>query len=485
MKNIFNDKKIIIPLVIAALLVSLSGYAIFNSISKGGTKTESQANAFVVSFESMGGTFINSQTVSLQDKVKKPEDPTKAGFAFEGWELDGELYDFSVPIVKDIVLTAVWNDDGITSKVMVTFNANGGSETKTIEITENTILTPPLNPTKSGQVFKGWYCDGKLFDFSLPIFENTTLEAQWEKVSTANNSSGNNNANNNVNNQNPSNTNPVTNNSNSDVNMLTVTFFDSGILSTQTVERGKTVSKPANPKPKNPDFPVFHYWIDSDTGEEFNFSTPITSNKTLGAVWGSQPQPQQPNEPQKPNEPQQPIEKTFTATFKKNGATKIGASSLSCKTTGNSCTITAPTISLAVINFDTGKTVTLSYNPNYSGADGNVFGWSTNANETVLQFNPNNPNEGSSRYSPNQAIELTGDETFYAITRKVFTARWYFAGVTITNHCYAWNAATSCNIKVPSGESFWDPKTESWLESTGANNVVSMTEHRHLYRTRS
>lgn len=481
MKNILKTKKIIIPLIIIAIiLVGLGGYGIYHTLTnQNRNENKSQNNEFLVLFESNGGTFIDSQTISLNGKVEKPEDPVKIGFIFEGWEVDGITYDFNTKITKDIVLTAVWKDDGITPKVMITFNTSEGSKIDSIEITKNTILNPPLNPTRSGYVFKGWFLNNKLFDFSLPIFEDITLEAQWEKNSTTNNSNNknnttNNNSNNGTNNQNPSNNNPTTDNSDNNANRFTVTFFDSGVLSIQIVDKGKTVTKPANPQSKNSSFPVFLHWMDSDTGKEFNFSTPITSNKTLGAVWGSQ----------QPSEPQQPTEKTFTATFNANGATSIGATSLSCKTTGNSCTITAPSISLTIINFDTGSPNTLSYSTNQNGAFGYIFGWSTSSNETVSEFNPNNPNEGSLRISPSQSIELTGNKTYYAITRKTFIAKWHFVGSPITNHCYAWNAATSCLRNVPSGTSFWDAEKEIWLNSTGPNNVVSMSGHRNFYRTR-
>lgn len=70
--------------------------------------------------------------------------------------------------------------------------------------------------------------------------------------------------------------------------------------------------------------------------------------------------------------------KTFTATFHKNGATKIGKEKISCTTTSNSCSIKAPTIIregyningwstsiIFVAKYKVGDTITLTKNTNF------------------------------------------------------------------------------------------------------------------------
>jgi Uncharacterized protein with SCP/PR1 domains len=80
---------------------------------------------------------------------------------------------------------------------------------------------------------------------------------------------------------------------------------------------------------------------------------------------------------------QKPILKTFKAIFNSNGATSIGANTLSCETSGTTCPIIAPTI----------------IRPGY-----NIVGWSTSTNGTNII------NVGST-------IALTSDITYYAITK--------------------------------------------------------------------
>lgn len=65
---------------------------------------------FVVTFDSDGGTPVESQTIEKGEKVSVPTNPEKEGFVFDGWyiDLDGEKFDFDTKIDKDIKLTAKW-----------------------------------------------------------------------------------------------------------------------------------------------------------------------------------------------------------------------------------------------------------------------------------------------------------------------------------------------------------------------------------------
>ena len=69
-----------------------------------------EEKTFVVTFDSDGGSEVESQEVEDGETAEKPEDPTKEGFTFKGWQLDGEDFDFSTPITGDITLKAVWEE---------------------------------------------------------------------------------------------------------------------------------------------------------------------------------------------------------------------------------------------------------------------------------------------------------------------------------------------------------------------------------------
>lgn len=55
-----------------------------------------------------GGSAVESQTVNINACATKPEDPTREGYTFKGWLLNGEAYDFGTPVTGTITLTASW-----------------------------------------------------------------------------------------------------------------------------------------------------------------------------------------------------------------------------------------------------------------------------------------------------------------------------------------------------------------------------------------
>jgi len=63
---------------------------------------------YTVTFNSKGGSKIDSAQVEKGKKVTKPTKPTRKGYTFVEWELNGKKYDFSNAVSKDITLTAKW-----------------------------------------------------------------------------------------------------------------------------------------------------------------------------------------------------------------------------------------------------------------------------------------------------------------------------------------------------------------------------------------
>lgn len=82
---------------------------------------------YTVKFDTNGAEAIKSQSIKKNRTVTKPADPTKEGYAFEGWYQDKELtkaYDFATEVKKSFTLYAKWaelkNDE--------TENPNAGDE---------------------------------------------------------------------------------------------------------------------------------------------------------------------------------------------------------------------------------------------------------------------------------------------------------------------------------------------------------------------
>lgn len=69
------------------------------------------AASYTVSFDSNGGSAVDSQTVDYNAKAVKPADPTMDVYTFIGWYSDEALtsaYDFNTPVTGNITLYAKW-----------------------------------------------------------------------------------------------------------------------------------------------------------------------------------------------------------------------------------------------------------------------------------------------------------------------------------------------------------------------------------------
>ena len=87
-------------------------YAHVNSIDRDYTFyalwEENLVKMYTISFDTLGGSHIDSIRVKDGSKVNKPEDPTKIDYYFGGWftskDYVGEGYNFDTPVTKDITL---------------------------------------------------------------------------------------------------------------------------------------------------------------------------------------------------------------------------------------------------------------------------------------------------------------------------------------------------------------------------------------------
>lgn len=258
-----NKKKITIAAVSVAIVIAI---AIIVFLLTKNTNT-----VYTISFNTNGGNEVVSQEVKDGEKVTKPADPSKEGYEFLGWYLNGAYFDFETEVKGDLKLDAKWkeivveddkNDDkeDEVTKYTVTFNSDGGTTVAKQTVEEGKKATEPKNPTKNGYTFKGWYLGSTKYNFSNKVTKNITLKAKWEKIE-----------------EEKPNTEPEVT-----VKKYTVTFDANGGTSVakQTVEEGKTATKPKNPTRTGY---TFQGWLLN--GEKFDFSKSITSNITLKADW--------------------------------------------------------------------------------------------------------------------------------------------------------------------------------------------------------
>src|SRR5690554_2470573 len=246
---------------------------------------------FTVTFDTDGGTAIEAVEVTEDEKVSRPTDPTKDGFDFNEWQLDGERFDFDTPITTDITLKATWIS---TTSVEVTFTVTLPADTPDGDIymagnISNFGSYPDWNPGSEEGALKltrtGLTATIKLtLSISETKLEYKITRGSWDSVEQDADGVGIDNrelvvsaANTTVN---------ITVSSWEDINKantkLTVQFDSNGgsIIDDILVDNGGKVTKPADPT--RPGFTFKGWQLD---GVDFDFDTEITEDIKLKAVW--------------------------------------------------------------------------------------------------------------------------------------------------------------------------------------------------------
>lgn len=207
-------------------------------------------NTYTVSFDSNGGSDVDSQQVEYKDTVSQPDNPTLDGYTFQGWTLDGDPYDFNTPVTSSITLKALWSKNTpVAKKHTVTFDSGEGSKVDSQTVKEGDPVSKPDNPTREGYTFNGWLLGGDPYDFTTPVMQDLTLTASWTK------------------------------------NKSTYTVkFDlnggDGNIADQKVKEGSTIDRPANPTREGYTFTGWQL-----NGKDYDWNTPITTDIILTATW--------------------------------------------------------------------------------------------------------------------------------------------------------------------------------------------------------
>jgi len=202
--------------------------------------------------------------------------PENYGKVFTGWYTEPEctnLYNFNKPVTSSFTLYAGWGEELIY--YTITFDANGG--TLTSEPTQVVLrygkITEPINPTREGYTFTGWYDDTQctdLIDFDYIVVDHDrTLYACWT------------------------------------VTTYTVTFNANGgdltCDTTQPVTIGNKVIHPSNPTRDEYDFTG--WYTEPECINLYDFNSQVYNDFTLYAGW---------------------LLTTYTVSFNANGGSLVG-----------------------------------------------------------------------------------------------------------------------------------------------------------------
>lgn len=233
---------------------------------------------YTVTFDSKGGTYVESQSVLEGDTVTKPEDPERDGYKFVEWLYLDESFDFSLEVTLDLDLVAKWEKEKEDIETFVfRFDSDGGTTIANQILEKGKVVIKPDDPVKDGYKFLGWYLNEQPYNFDVAIEKDMVIKAKWEKIEEkkpANPSNNNNNNNNNNVNKEP------------EVKKYVVKFNSNGgsSVDSQNVNDGKKAIKPVNPTKEGYGF--IGWTLD---GKNYNFDTKVTKDIELTANWLKNP----------------------------------------------------------------------------------------------------------------------------------------------------------------------------------------------------
>ncbi len=133
---------------------------------------------YSVNFETGSEDAILTQFVDKNGTVKEPIEPTKEGYIFKEWQLDGVAFDFNSKLDKDIILSAEWIKE---EYVTVNFSTDTLEVFYEIKLLKgDTIKELPISQ-KQDYEFIGWYLNDELYE-NQEINSDVVLVAKYEEI---------------------------------------------------------------------------------------------------------------------------------------------------------------------------------------------------------------------------------------------------------------------------------------------------------------
>jgi len=212
-------------------------------------------NEYTITFESNGGSQVESITQDYNTAFTEPEQPTREGYTFEGWYRNAQLalpYTFDKMPAEDQTLYAKWSI--IEYSVAYVLNEGSNSINNPSIYTVSTPTLTLFNATRTGYTFIGW-------------FEHQTFEG--DPITQIN----------------PGTTGDLTLYAKWSINQYTITFDSNGGTAVESITQdfGTEVTEPNEPKKAG--YIIVGWFTNEQWTTHHIFSTMPAYSVTLYAKW--------------------------------------------------------------------------------------------------------------------------------------------------------------------------------------------------------
>ena len=138
-------------------------------------------NDYTLTYQTNGGSSISNRTITFNDPIVLPGDPTQEGYTFTGWFEDETLVDSALPLTmpsRDVTLYAGWQ----INIYDLYFHPGHGLNMDDIQYEFNQTLDPLPTPSLEGYTFIGWFVDELLtepYAFERMPSRQVNIYAKW------------------------------------------------------------------------------------------------------------------------------------------------------------------------------------------------------------------------------------------------------------------------------------------------------------------
>ncbi len=139
-------------------------------------------NDYTLTYETNGGSSISNRSITFNDSIVIPNDPSKEGFTFTGWFEDETLVDADLPLTmpsRDVTLYAGWQ----INIYDLYFHPGYGINMDAIQYDFDQTMDVLPTPTLEGYTFLGWYVDESLseaYAYERMPSRQVDVYAKWE-----------------------------------------------------------------------------------------------------------------------------------------------------------------------------------------------------------------------------------------------------------------------------------------------------------------
>ena len=190
-KSVLKRKKFWLILgIIIILIVALILFLFFQDKEQSHNdkkQEETLSEEYItVSFDTDGGSNIDSVVIKIGETIKEPDIPKKDGYTFKGWYIEEEEFSFSKPITEEITLKAKWEEKKEEKETPST-NTNSHNSPNKNSTNNNTSATSKINLNNNISVTEYHISSGTINCFYYMFVTNLQEVFPTAEISKINN----------------------------------------------------------------------------------------------------------------------------------------------------------------------------------------------------------------------------------------------------------------------------------------------------------